>query len=109
MANGVLGKAMSNDSTPVNVYEVPYEAVFATASINLTNTGVDDAIVKLAITTAATPGLVDYIEHNAVIPAGGILERTCMVMSPGEKVMIECDKNTVAIRVYGLEDIPVGV
>lgn len=107
MASGVLGKAMSNNATPVVAYTVPLNAVFATASVNLTNTGPVDAKVKVALTTSVSPGLMDYVEFDAVIPAmGGSLERSCMVLSPGEKVIIECDMNTVAIRVYGLEEIP---
>lgn len=108
MASGVLGKAMSNDVNQVLVYEVPSNAAFATASVNMTNTGSVDAKVKLALTVSVTPGLVDYVEFDAVIPAsGGSLERSCMVLSPGEKVIVQCDKSTVAIRVYGLEEIPV--
>ncbi len=108
MANGLLGKAMSSISTDVLVYTVPAAANFATVSVNMTNTGIEDAKVRLALTTASTPGMADYVEYEAIIPAsGGSLERSCMVLSPGEKIMVWSDKSTVAIRAYGLEEIPV--
>lgn len=110
MSNGVLGKAMSSDTADVTVYTVPSNAAFATVSLNLLNLGTEDAKVNIAFTTAATPGQVDYIEHEAIIPAnGGSLERTCMLMSPNEKVVLQSDKATVACRVSGLEEIPTGV
>lgn len=110
MSNGLLGKALSSSTQAVAPYTVDSNASFATVTASLVNTGPEDAKVTLSVTTAINPGLEDCIEFEAVIPAsGGTLERTCMLMSPGEKLVMQCDKDTVVLRVTGLEEIPAGV
>lgn len=105
MANGVLGKGLSSNGSPVIIYTVPASGVvFATISINLVNEHSAISTVKVAITTSSTPAAGDYIEFNTQLAAnGGVLERTCMVCSPGENVIIEADSSLVAVRVHGLE------
>lgn len=104
MANGVLGKTQPPANTFTQLYIVPNTAAFATINISVCNGGAEDAAVKLAIGTGASPGVGDYIENGAVVPAaGGVLERTCLVLSAGEKVFFYSDKATCAVRVYGLE------
>ncbi len=106
MSNGVLGKSMTVANTVVTLYTVPVTVDFATVSINLVNQDVVDATVKIAIGTSATPGIVDYIDFNAVLPAnGGGLERTCFVVSAGENIFVESNTNNVSVRVYGLEKL----
>lgn len=106
MANGVLGKTMSVAGTEVIAYTAPANLDFATISINLVNQAAADASVKIAVTTSASASPGDYIDFNAVLPAdGGGLERTCIVVSPGENVIIESDNSNVAVRVYGLEKL----
>lgn len=110
MSNGALGKVMSVAGQEVTAYTVPSNALFATVTLNLVNTGTEDAKVRISFTTATNPGPLDAIEYDAVIPAnGGTLERTCMLMSANEKVVLFSDKATVALRVSGLEEIPAGV
>ena len=107
MSNGVLGKTMTVANGQVIAYTVPSAAEFATVSVNLVNTNATtDVAVKVAITTSATPSRSDYIDYGTILKAGGgILERTCIVVSPGENVIVESDSGDVAVRVYGLEKI----
>lgn len=109
MANGILGKQMSQNGQYVTVYTAPVDILFATVSMNLVNMhATDDAEMRIAITDAATPNPVDHIDFGSIIPRkGGILERTCTVLGPGEKIMVWSDKDTVAMRAYGLEEVPV--
>lgn len=104
--NGTLGKAVTAAGAPVTPYAAPAGILFATASIFLCNTnapGSTDAVVNIAITSDASPSTQDYIEYGAVIPAGGILERTCMPMSPNDKVVVISTEAGIAVRVAGLE------
>jgi len=106
MSNGVLGKALSSANNNVIIYTVPAGADFATASINLTNIGNVDSVVRIAIGTSAVPSPQDYVEYGATIPGnGGILERTCMVLSPNEHIIVFADSSDIAIRVFGLEKL----
>lgn len=104
MANGTLGKALSAAAAQVTPYIAPATLDFATVSLFLCNLGSVDAKVRIAITQAANPAPEDHIEYDAVIPAsGGTLERTCIPVSAGDKVMVYSDMATVAVRVAGLE------
>jgi hypothetical protein len=105
MSNGLLGKAMSQTNTNVTVYTVPNNVQFATININILNQGVAGT-VKVAITTSASPAAVDYIDSAAALPAdGGVYERTCQILSPGEKVIVEASNSNMSIRVQGLEQL----
>jgi len=104
MANGVLARGMTQAGQYADMYTVPTDVVFSTASINCCNMGTDDATVRIAIANSAIPGGADHIDFNSVIPAnGGILERTCIVCSPSEHILVFCDSSDVAVRIYGLE------
>lgn len=105
MANGKLGAAVTTAAGYITVYTCPASGVdFATVTINAVNSGGAVAKVRVAITSAATPTAADWIEYDQELAAsGGVLERACKLMSPGEKVMVYCDVATVAVRVEGLE------
>jgi hypothetical protein len=101
---GTLGKALTTAAAYVTVYTVPMTAEFATITISGCNGTNGDATFRLAITDQASEAPQDHLEYGAAIPAnGGVYERTCLPVSPGEKVMIWCDRAGVAFRVSGLE------
>lgn len=105
MANGRLGVGVSVAGSDVQIYQVPASGVlFATVSINIVNKGVASGKVRVALSLNATPDLADYIEFDTEIAEnGGILERACKLLSPGERVIIHADTNDFSIRVEGLE------
>lgn len=106
MASGLLGKSSTNANNYVTVYTVPATAQYAVVNINCLNVDPSNiAAVRIAATmTPAAPGTADHIEYDAQLPSdGGILERTCFVMSQGESVAIWSNNSNVMIRVYGLE------
>jgi len=106
MANGVLGRVMSVANSDVVVYTVPSTVDFATVSINLVNQTGSAATIRIAIAASATPGLADYIEYDAILAGKGDgLERTCMVLSAGESIIVRSSNANVAVRVYGLEKL----
>lgn len=104
MANGLLGKTLTSNGIYVNVYAVPSSVQFATATISLVNMSSAPAKARVAITTADSPGSADFIEYDVDLPAnGGVLERTCIVLSPNEKIMVYADNSNIAVRAFGLE------
>jgi len=102
-AKGLLGKAVSVANTPVVVYEVPANIQFCTLSLALLNVGTTSAKVRLAVSSSTTPSQAEWLEYDPTIPASGVLERTCIVVSPGEKVVLIGENNNFALRVFGLE------
>jgi len=114
MANGTLGTMMTVANQYVNPYSVPTGAVsYATISINVVNTNASATRnIKIAIgdSTTTTSNIGDaanqkfFIEYNTQLSAnGGVLERTCIPVSAGDKVFVSSEGSDVAVRVFGLE------
>ena len=104
MPNGLLGKGTSVANTDLVVYTAPSGCQYSTVNLLIVNTNGEIASIKVGITLAETPGIADYIEYNAQIPAnGGILERTCLILSPNEKIIVNSTVANVTVRVNGLE------
>ena len=99
---GRLAAVMTAANNPVLAYTVPADTV-TTATIAAVNTGNTPAAVKIYITTAASPGPSDAIEYGAVIQPGGVLERSCMPLGAGERIIVEATTSDVAIRIAGFE------
>lgn len=106
MANGSLGKMVSQANTVVVPYTAPANALFATVTINLVNTGVTDVSVRVAIGTGAAPAADEYIEYGVVLAGnGGTLVRSCQILSADDKVFVWASAATVCVRVEGLEEL----
>ncbi len=124
---GTFGSKMTASGSYVELYTVTAapNATYATISINLVNTGTvptsEDAYVRIAIisptigTTAVTEAYMNdpanlatikqyHIEYGALLTAnGGVIERTCIPVSAGEKVFVWASNALVAARAFGLE------
>jgi hypothetical protein len=106
MANGTLGKIISVANQNVVPYTAPVNALFATVTLNLVNTGAQEANVRIAIGNGASPAADEYIEYGVILAAnGGTLVRSCQILSASNKVFIFSDKATVVTRVEGLEEL----
>lgn len=105
MKIGRLGTARLTANTNTTVYTVPALNT-TTGSILLCNTGTETTKIRLAIVDGLAADLdsEDYIEYGSEIPAGGVLERSGVLMSAGETVIAWADKNTVTVRVHGYEE-----
>ncbi|WP_313073374.1 hypothetical protein [Melaminivora sp.] len=103
MANGKLGAADCAAATHVTLYAVPAGTV-ATMNVNLCNRTAGAIKVSLSIGTAATPGNADYIEHEAEIQPHDVLERTGLVASAGERVIVHAAAAGISARVMGFEE-----
>lgn len=105
MANGLLGKQLSQAGQFVTVYTVPATGVqFATVNINILNKAGTIANVDVAITDQNTPSDVDFIAFQDELAAtGGSVGHTYLPLSPGEKVMVRSNNALTVTRVHGLE------
>lgn len=93
-------------NTNTSVYTVPSNCDYVELSVSVLNTNITDATVELALATTGTPNANEYIEKGSVIPAnGGVLERTDIVCSPGEIVVVKSSQANVIVRVSGKEII----
>lgn len=95
---------ITSASTATLIYTVPAVVRSADVHISILNPNTNaDAVVKVAITTAASPEAADYIENGATIPmGGGVLERD-ETLAPGEKIYVYSSVAAVVVRVSGKE------
>lgn len=98
-------KIVTEAGTDVLVATLPANIEFATVTINLTNTAVAGSpvsLVKIALGTGANPAQADYIEGGAQIGPGSVLNRTCELVGPNEKIWVFSDTADVTVRISGL-------
>lgn len=102
---GLLGKAALAAATYTVVATNGANA--QTVNIRMINRDqINSITVRLAICPSGyvngAPSNADYIEPpDLVIPAGGILEETAIVLDPQEKVVAFSSAATATIRVHG--------
>lgn len=105
--SGKLGNADLGAAANTTVYTcgsgVGNTAVAATVTVSLCNRGAAPATVRIAVAAAAAPTAAEYIEYGVTLPAGGVLERTGIVLSAGERIVAYSDAATVSARVHGFE------
>lgn len=104
MAIGKLGAMrVSTANTVSTVYTVP-TGKYATININCVNAGTAPTNVTIGIGIGTTISEADIIEYKTVLESGGVLERTGIVCSSGEKVLVKtATSGTVVVRVHGFE------
>ena len=101
--NGKLGSVKRTAGVNVTAFDGDSGCSYITANIRMLNIGTSDDKVKVAVSTSANPTDTDYIEYNATIAAnGGVLERTCVVIGPNEKIIVQATTANVVTRVDGL-------
>jgi hypothetical protein len=105
MANGILGSVDLPATTYTEFYEVPANT-FAVVTVNFVNKDTTSKTVRLAATkpdNASTPVGDDYLEYEAEILPGGVLERTGIVLEAGRRLFAHASATQVVAMVYGIE------
>jgi len=83
----------TTDGTEYVVYTVPtvtdFDWDYLVFSISVCNRAATTATnVGVAISTLDTPTASEYIENSASIVPNGVLERTQLVASPGDRIVV---------------------
>jgi len=105
MATGRLGTANITTTSASSAYAVP-ATTFSVVSVNIVNRSSSAAaLIRLAVSTSASPGLDEWIEFDSSLVANGVLERTGIVMKTGEIIVVQTTTATPALSVvvYGIE------
>jgi hypothetical protein len=105
MAQGILGQADLSAVTNTTVYTTPADKK-SKFTVSFCNRGSSATTVRLALTlSTGAPFNYDYLEYNAVLPVGGVLERTDIICDQGRKVVAYSDNANVTVMIYGEEGI----
>ena len=104
MSNGRLSAKLLEATTNTVVYEVPIDKTTTSCTINLCNTGNTQSIVNVAISLQSVPIAGEYIEYGVSIPAKGVIERSGIVLSAGQKLVAHATDNNINASVWGYEE-----
>jgi hypothetical protein len=99
---GKLGNAAPAATTLTTVYTVPASTV-ATFNLTIVNTTATPIAFRVGISATATPTSAEWIEYDATIQPNDVYERTALVASTGENVVVYGSILGLAVRVYGFE------
>ncbi len=103
MASGVYGKADLAASTWTEIAAAPTSGVKVT-SVSICNRNTTEVTVHLAVSAdAASVNDSDYIEYGVTIPANGVLERSGIVLSTSNGLMVRASTTGVSAVAYGID------
>jgi hypothetical protein len=102
MATGRLGIADLSAATNTTLYTCP-ASTFTVATVSVCNRGASTCTIQLAIASAATPAVAEYIEFDATLSSKGVLERTGIVLDAGKLLVVRSSATSVSAVVYGIE------
>ena len=105
MANGRLSAVTPTAATDTQLYQVP-SSVTASVSVNICNTDMDSALVRLSIEDNAA-GSIDRgncVEYDVIISPNSVLERGGIVLGSQQKLFCRSSASNVNFIVYGYEE-----
>ena len=102
MATGRLGTADLSATINTTVYTCPSDK-FTVASISVCNRGTQPTTIRLAIADLSTPVLAEYIEFDTELLPKNVLERTGIMLSANQKLVIRSTTSAVSAVAFGIE------
>lgn len=101
-ATGRLGVQDLAATTNTTLYTAP-TGYFAVVNVTICNRNASAVTIRLALASSATPGNAEWIEYGSTIPANSVLERTGLVLAPGQLVVVYASTTGVNAVAYGIE------
>jgi hypothetical protein len=104
MATGRLNGVDLTTTNATSVYTCP-ATTFSVVSVSICNRSATAVTINLALTaTGASPTTTDYLEFGSSLSANGVVERTGIVMSAANQLVVTAGTgNVVSVVVVGIE------
>ena len=101
--NGRLGKIEAGNASYATLYAAPAGIAHAVANVLVVNTNNVEAQITIAIAQTTAPNTSDYVDFQYSLPPNGHLERSALVLSPGEIILVYANMGGVVCRAHGFE------
>lgn len=102
MATGRLAANNLSSATVTTIYTAPVDT-YTVAQISICNRGTATTNISLALADTDTPAAGEYIEFETALLAKNVLERTGVVLAPGQKIVALSSLANVSAVVVGIE------
>ena len=102
MASGRLGASDVAAATYTTVYNV-YHFPNSVEVVNFLNRGNSSCFVRLAVADAATPTAGEFMEYDTELTAKSVLERTGLVLSAGQLLVVYSNAVNISAVTFGIE------
>ena len=104
MASGRLGNVaiLAVQSPPQTVYTTP-TGFYTVCNVTIVNRNTTAVRIRLAMASAGTPVVSEWIEYDTIIIPNGVFERTGLVLQAGLNIVVYSDTANLGCTVYGIE------
>lgn len=102
MATGRLGTANLAAATNTTVYTVP-STTFTVATLSVCNRSNSAITCRVAVASAASPTVDEWIEYDTELLPKAVLERTGLVMDAGKYLVVWTSTANVSAVAFGIE------
>jgi|TARA_B110000967_G_scaffold37712_1_gene37202 hypothetical protein len=102
MATGRLGHADLAAGTNTSLYTVPANT-FGIVTLSICNRGNSAISVRVAVASAGTPALSEYVEYDVEVLAKGVLERSGIALAAGQILVVYSSAVNVSAVAMGIE------
>lgn len=102
MAIGKLGAADLAANVNTTVYNPA--GVAGTVTLSLCNRNAVGVAVRVALAAAAAPTSAEWLEYEVFLPPSGVLERSAIVVGPGQYLVARANAAGVSAVAFGFED-----
>ena len=79
MPTGRLGVQAISAAQLTTVYTVP-SGYYTVLNVSITNRNASAVKIRVAMSSAATPNIQEYLEYDTIIVPSGVFERTGLVL-----------------------------
>jgi hypothetical protein len=102
MATGRLGIGDLTAAANTTLYTCP-DNTFAVVTVSMCNRAATSSQIRISVSDLATPADSEYIEYDATVLSKGVLERTGIVLSAGQKIVVRSNGSGTSAVAYGIE------
>lgn len=102
MATGRLAANDLSAAALTTVYTCPADT-YTVSSITICNRGAASTNISIAIADADTPTVAEYIEFETALLSKNVLERTGIVLSTDQRIVVLSSEASVSVVVVGIE------